>query len=142
MTKSILVPIDVSSDQAGTAAIAMAMDLAKSTDGQLTLLNVVEPIIGYTSTYLPEDYCEQTAAEARKQLAEIVASHGLAETTNIVVREGTPATEILNQAKDIKADFIVIPSHNPGLADFFLGSVAARVVRHAHCSVLVVRNPK
>ena len=40
------------------------------------------------------------------------------------------------------ADVIVIASHDPGLADYLLGSVAARVVRHAHCSVLVVRNVK
>ena len=34
---------------------------------------------------------------------------------------------------------IVIASHDPGLVDYLLGSVAARVVRHAHCSVLVTR---
>ena len=38
------------------------------------------------------------------------------------------------------AAMIVIASHDPGLADYLLGSVAARVVRHAHCSVLVTRN--
>ena len=37
---------------------------------------------------------------------------------------------------------IVIASHDPGLADYLLGSTAGRVVRHAHCSVLVVRNAK
>jgi nucleotide-binding universal stress UspA family protein len=33
----------------------------------------------------------------------------------------------------------VIASHDPGFVDYFLGSVAARFVRHAHCSVLVAR---
>ena len=34
---------------------------------------------------------------------------------------------------------IVIASHNSGMADYLLGSVADRIVRHAHCSVLVTR---
>ena len=42
-------------------------------------------------------------------------------------------------AEDDKVDLIIIASHKPGLQDYFLGSTAARVVRHASCSVLVVR---
>ena len=142
MTKSILVPIDISSDNAGASAIPVAQDLARSNGGKVTLLNVVEHVGGYTRTYLPEDYCEQAAAEAKTILADIAAKHDLPKDTDIAVREGVPASEILAHAKAIKADIIVLPSHDPGLADFFLGSVAARVVRHAHCSVMVVRKTK
>ena len=42
-------------------------------------------------------------------------------------------------AKEKNADMIIIASHRPGLQDYFLGSTAAKVVRHATCSVLVVR---
>ena len=142
MTKNILVPIDISADTGSTAAIAMAQDLAELNDGKLTLLNVVQLYTGYTSTYLPEDFYEKARAEAMDRLKQVAATHGLAETTECIVREGIPANEILDHAKDIKADIIVIASHDPGLADYFLGSVAARVVRHAHCSVLVVRETK
>ena len=55
------------------------------------------------------------------------------------MRDGQPAREILDYAGEIGADLIVVASHDPGFADFFLGSVAASVVRHAHCSVLVAR---
>ena len=142
MTKNILVPIDISAGKGSTTAVAMAQDLAKMNDGKLTLLNVVELVTGYTSAYLPENYYEKTGAEAMGHLKEFAAKHGLADTTETVVREGTPATEILNQAKDINADIIVIASHDPDLSDYFLGSVAARVVRRAHCSVMVVREAK
>jgi nucleotide-binding universal stress UspA family protein len=142
MTKTILVPIDISADKGSTPAIAIAQDFAKLNDGKLTFLNVVEQLTGYTSAYLPEDFYEKARVEAMDSLKEIAARHGLTDTANLVVREGTPANEILNQAKDMKADMIVMPSHDPGLADYFLGSVAARVVRHAHCSVLVVRETK
>ena len=59
-----------------------------------------------------------------------------------MVRQGAPATQILEAAEEIGADMIVIRSHDPGMSNYFLGSVAGRVVRHAHCSVLVVRQPK
>jgi len=42
-------------------------------------------------------------------------------------------------AKEKDVDLIIIASHRPGLQDYFLGSTAAKVVRHATCSVLVVR---
>jgi nucleotide-binding universal stress UspA family protein len=42
-------------------------------------------------------------------------------------------------AEEKGADLIIIASHRPGLKDYFLGSTAAKVVRHAKCSVLVIR---
>ena len=47
--------------------------------------------------------------------------------------------KILETAEDEGADLIIIASHQPGIQDYFLGSTAARVVRHAQCSVLVTR---
>ena len=52
---------------------------------------------------------------------------------------GHAARTILDFAERIEADCIVIASHDPGIQDYFLGSTAARVVRHAHCAVHVVR---
>ncbi|MBT8411941.1 MAG: universal stress protein, partial [Octadecabacter sp.] len=42
-------------------------------------------------------------------------------------------------ATDNSIDCIIMASHQPGLEDYFLGSTAARVVRHAKCSVHVIR---
>ena len=56
------------------------------------------------------------------------------------VRIGEPASEILDYAKANNIDLIVIPSHGrTGLGRFFLGSVAERIIRFAHCPVLVLR---
>ncbi|MEP4424264.1 MAG: universal stress protein, partial [Nitratireductor sp.] len=49
------------------------------------------------------------------------------------------ASGILAVAKEKQADVIVIASHKPGLQDYLIGSTAARVVRHAACSVHVMR---
>lgn len=53
---------------------------------------------------------------------------------------GDPGLEIADYADRVDADLIVIPSHGyHGVKRLFLGSVAERVIRHARCSVLVLR---
>ena len=56
------------------------------------------------------------------------------------VRQGTVYREILAEADAVGADLIVMGSHRPELKDYLLGPNAARVVRHAQTSVLVVRS--
>ena len=58
-----------------------------------------------------------------------------------MIIKGHSGRSIVDVAKDIHADCIVIGSHKPGLIDYLLGSTAARVVRHAPCAVHVLRNP-
>ena len=55
------------------------------------------------------------------------------------MRVGHPYKTILEMAKEKDAELIIVASHKPDLQDYFLGSTAAKVVRHATCSVLVVR---
>jgi nucleotide-binding universal stress UspA family protein len=55
------------------------------------------------------------------------------------VRAGHPGNQILDLAEETNADLIIVASHRPGLQDYFIGSTAGRVVRHANCSVLVTR---
>jgi universal stress protein A len=62
---------------------------------------------------------------------------------SIAVREGTPFEEICRVSKTIRADLVVLTTHGyMGLKHVWLGSTAERVVRHAHCPVLVVRERK
>jgi len=56
-----------------------------------------------------------------------------------VLIEGHSGQTILEWAEANEVDCIVIMSHQPGLQDYFLGNKAGRVVRHARCSVHVVR---
>ncbi len=138
MIKTILVPIDVAQMETGATALELARDLANTHGCKFILLNVVAPVPGYL-IQIPAGIHETALSNAAARLNEIVSEHGLPDTTEVVVREGHPSTEILEFAKKSGADLIVIASHDPGLVDYFLGSVAARVVRHAHCSVLVAR---
>ena len=138
MIKTILVPIDVAQMETGATALELARDLANTHGFKFILLNVVAPVPGYL-IQIPAGIHETALSNAAARLNEIVSEHGLPDTTEVVVRDGHPSTEILEFAKKSGADLIVVASHDPGLVDYFLGSVAARVVRHAHCSVLVAR---
>ena len=65
---------------------------------------------------------------------------GASAAWKIAVRPGRPATEIVEAARELAADLIVIATHGrTGLQHVLLGSVAENVVRHAPCPVLTVR---
>lgn len=140
MYKTILVPIDLAQSQTRDATIEIARTMAKAYDGKLVLLNVIEGIPTYAAAQIPAEVHEKIRTDSVAALNEFASTHGLAETAELVVRDGHPSREILDFASQIEADLIVIASHDPGPADYLLGSVAGRVVRHAHCSVLVTRN--
>ena len=82
---------------------------------------------------------EQEISEISRGLKALAKENGAPVETNIVTTVGRPHHKILDVAESEKIDLIVIASHQPGLADYLLGSVAAGVVRHAKCSVHVMR---
>ena len=74
------------------------------------------------------------------QLEEIIKKFKLpTDRVHVHVEEGSPKDRILELAKKIPAHMIIIASHRPDITTYLLGSNAAAVVRHAECSVLVVR---
>ena len=134
MYRNILVPIALDHERDVATALAVARSLV-SEGGQITALTVVEAVPSYILAEFPEGHVERnrdSAAEALK--AEV----GGADVRTIAVT-GHSARSILDYAEAHEIDCIVIASHRPGLQDFFLGSTAARVVRHATCAVHVVR---
>ena len=139
MFKTILVPIDLGETGATGSSLGLARNLAQKSDGKIVLLHVMAPVPGFAALHLPAGAHEQAKSEALATLKEIAASQGVDGTAETIVREGPPYPEIIDMASEIGADLIIIASHDPGVGDFLLGSVAARVVRHAHCSVFVTR---
>lgn len=136
MYDTILVPIDLSDDSKTTRMIDAAKKVANP-GARIILSHVVDEVPGYVLTELPRDFVESRWAEARASMQQIAASAGAA--AEVEVRGGHPANTILEIAEEKGADVIVIASHRPGLQDYLIGSTAAWVVRHARCSVLVLR---
>jgi len=139
MPTKTLIPVDLSQQEAAQAALAQARKLDANAD--MTLLHVIPRIPEYYATNIPEEVFQNHRDNAEKELRAFAQKQGVPDTAKIALRGGSAGREILNYAEENKADLIVIASHDPGWGDFLLGSVAAFVVRHAHCSVLIVRKP-
>ena len=134
MYKNILVPIALDHERDVAAALAVARALAAD-GGQITALTVVEDVPSYVLAQFPEGHL----ARGRDAAAEALKAEVGAPDVRTVAVNGHSARSILDYAEAQEVDCIVIASHRPGLQDFFLGSTAARVVRHATCAVHVVR---
>lgn len=137
--EKILLPIDLAHPEKAAEVLDEAKKIRDSREASLTVVHVVSPMPGYLTAELPEGFADRELTDCRTELEALVRRNGLDGSTEIVVRRGQPQHEIVAMAKESKADLIVIGSHKPGVADYLLGSVAAAVVRHAPCSVLVKR---
>lgn len=135
MYKHILVPIALDHSPQTGEALALAEKLLED-GGRITALTVMEAIPPYVAQYLPEGQ-EQTNRQS--VLAELRAELGGTKDAHANVVTGHAGRTIVEYAEEHDADCIVIASHRPGLQDYFLGSTAARVVRHAPCAVHVLR---
>jgi universal stress protein F len=137
MYRSILVPVDLSHGEVVHRIVNVAKLLAAGR-GRITLLNVTEPVPAYVAAQIPKDILDQNRTSAEARLAELAAKEGV--ESHVVTRQGSPATEILEEAEAIGADAIILGSHRPDYTDYLLGSTAARVVRHARCTVIIERS--
>ena len=141
MFKRILVPIDLDEESSWQLALPPAVAQCRLEGGELYLMTVM-PELGMpiVAQYFPPDFEEKAAAQAEAKLKEISAKNvpGDVKVTH-VVRRGTIYEQILENAQEAQCDLIVMAAHRPALKDYLLGPNAARVARHARCSVMVTR---
>lgn len=135
--KSVVVPVDFSAE-----SIA-AIDVGLALVDQPSHLHVVHVVIDITPLEAGEVWGvidPQTRIEQlEKALKQRLSDPKYAGVQHAVVM-GDPAHGIANFAEEKKAELIVIPSHGrTGLTRLLIGSTAERVVRLAHCPVLVLR---
>ena len=145
--RKILVPVDFS--EPSHAALSYAAELAKSFDAIVDVLHVWE-----VPAFLPargialEGAADQSLMELVKTNSEGALEQFVADATKRGVRIhgarselGTPSRTIVDLAREGGYDLVVIGTHGrTGLSHALIGSVAERVVRHAHCPVLSVRS--
>jgi nucleotide-binding universal stress UspA family protein len=140
MFKTILVPIDLSDLDVAGPAVDAAVRMAEWSGAALRLVNVQQLLPATYMDYVPADFDAQQREWAEKELGALTAKIKLPrERVSAVVRIGGIYPEILAEADEWGADLIVIGSHRPAMSTYLLGSNAKTVVRHAKCSVLVVR---
>jgi nucleotide-binding universal stress UspA family protein len=140
MLQHILVPIDFS--EHSLRALRVAEGLAKSAGGTLTLLYVVEPTPATVDSSPVMLDTREIVKGCQKKLEAMPAKQGIDARLvgRVLVKVGTPWSEIVSTATELNRDAIVIATHGyTGWKHLLIGSTAERVVRHAHCPVLVVR---
>lgn len=137
MYRHVLVPIDPAHGEVGSHILRVARGLVDE-GGRIRILTVLEPVPSYVANYLPPNVGEESRREARERLAALAAAAGI--EAEIVLRTGHAPSEIIEEAREAGCDAIVLGSHRPDFRDYFIGSTAARVVRHAPVTVVVERS--
>ncbi|HYE58627.1 MAG TPA: universal stress protein, partial [Rhodothermales bacterium] len=144
----LLLPVSLEEPRALTDAAAR---FAERLDAELLVLHVIPPLVGTPllpetglgldpASYVPFD------AETRREIVQAdtaaldrFVAERFTRPVQTVLREGDPATAIVEDARAMGADVILLGHHRHGLLERLLtGSVARRVLEHAPCPVLVV----
>lgn len=140
MFKKILIPIDLTKSAISKPALDASVELGLSSKGTLRLVTVETLLPASFMEYVPPEFDKTQEERALQALQQISA--GLAfpkDNISHAVRFGGIYVEILAEADEWNADLIVIGSHRPSMATYLIGSNAKTIVRHAKCSVLVIR---
>lgn len=132
----VLVPIAPGYGEEAGRALDVARSLLDE-GGRITVLSVLEDIPRYLSSEVA--VIIPVMQENQQKVRDKVVEDFTAPDVDVVTTSGHPTREILELAKSQGHDCIVIASAQPGWEHFFLGSTASGVVRHARCSVHVVR---
>lgn len=140
MFKDVLCAVDLGDEHSWKKALPKAIEM-RGDSGNLHLLTVVPEFgLSMISQYFPDNFAENTLTATKDALREFIDENVPNDVPcRAVVAQGRAYEQILRIADEIGCDAIVMAAGNPNLAHYLLGPNAARVVRHATCSVLVVR---
>jgi nucleotide-binding universal stress UspA family protein len=139
----ILVPVDFS--DCSLDALEYAVVVAQQAKASLLLLHVLEPrSYGLDFTLGHSRVRRSEVSSWRNRLEELLLSHQHSHVPmESQLRGGTPADSILDSAKALPCDLIVMGTHGRrGIAHGISGSVAEAVLRKALCPVIAVRSAK
>lgn len=141
MFKKLLLPLDIDYPKTAAAVYRNTLDLAECSDAEIKLLGVMPgfsmPIV---ASFISEKLKKETVERYRLSFEEFIRAHCKQETP-YSIRIGKHWEEIIKSAENWGADLIVVyHNHRRDINEVFSGSCSARVVEHANCSVLRLRN--
>jgi nucleotide-binding universal stress UspA family protein len=144
--EKILFPTDFS--EHSKHAFSYALSFAKEYGATLYMMHVVEDIQYLANAYMFDVPMMPSFSDMEqnrlKEMQEFVDREVADPDIKIekIIRHGRPFIEILNIAREVNVDLIVIATHGRGgLEHVLFGSVAEKVVRKAPCPVLSIRLP-
>jgi len=142
MYNNILLAIDLEHDDSWVKALPTSLSLCENYGSTLHLLTVLPDFgMSIVGQFFPDNFEDDMAKKALEKLQDFSAEKipSSVKVQNII-GNGNPYESILEVAEKTSADLIIVSAHRAKLKDYLLGPNAARVVRHANCSVLVVRD--
>lgn len=142
MYKNILFPIDISEKNSWRASLKAAVEHASMFNAKLYVLTVLsDGSMSLVQQFFPRESTDKLVDHTKATLKAFVAEN-IPDEIDVqrVVGRGSVYECIISTANKINADLIIMAAHRPELKDYLLGPNAAKVVRHANRSVLVVRD--
>ena len=141
MYNNILLPVDMEHTAESERALKIALEEARRSKAHLTVMTVApgfgSPLV---ASYFEEGAVKEALKEVARHLKQYIDDNVPQDIeANAVVAEGNHAEKILKQEEVGNIDLIVMASHNGQIEHLLLGSCAAKVVRHSHCTVTVVK---
>ena len=142
MFKKILLPIDLQETELALRAVKIAVDEAKRHGAEIYALTVNPGFsMPLVASFFPDGVMQNAEKGIARELEKFIAANFPTDLpVHPLVSEGSPPERILEIAQNKGIDLIVIPSHAQTFTQVVLGSCAARVVEHAHCSVMVIKS--
>ncbi|ABM04444.1 universal stress protein containing UspA domain [Psychromonas ingrahamii 37] len=138
--KHILMPVDLAFNELVEREVSMALKLLDD-DGVIDIL-FVDDTASHRRMAITAVSDRLTEKHSATELAVQAMFDAIIPKWNrgrCIIRHGAVSDEVVAQAKKSNADAIVMASAKPKFRSYLLGSNAAKIVRHAHCSVFVVR---
>ncbi|HWN43301.1 MAG TPA: universal stress protein [Thermoanaerobaculia bacterium] len=143
--RTVLIGTDL--DRDSDALVSTGVQVARAAGARIHLAFSFAPPIAYLSELgagVNDPILAQEEQVAREALAEQARQAGLPENTEgelhgLTVRRGAPHRMLPDLAAEIGADLLIVGATGRGRLHRRLGSTADRVLRRAHCPVLVVR---
>lgn len=140
MFHNVLLAIDLNEPSSWARALPAALEVCKPSAATLHVIYVAAEVNVQVASFFPADANDRLLEQASADLKTWVRDHvPAAVTAHPVIAQGNVYRAIMDAAERIRADLIVMASHKPTITDYLLGANAAHVVRHASCSVMVVR---
>lgn len=144
MMQNIVAFVDLDDEDSSNKVLTTAIDYARHTGARLHVLTIVPNgmfKMTVVAQIIPADYERKLLEDARQRLAALIKKHA---TDDVQLEQnvslGSVYKEALQFARNVDADLIVVGAHKPELKDYLLGPNVGQIVRHATCSVWVVRD--
>lgn len=143
MYSKVVLPIDIHDQNSWVKAVPAALKICQTFAAELHVLYVLPALNASVSAYVTEAISRDALrSKLEQELTELVQQFDAGDIPlfEAIIDGSSIHQSILTFQKNIEADLIVMNSHHPQASDYLLGPNSAHVVRHAHCSVFVVRD--